>query len=218
MENSSSSNSTVPNENKSNYVTLKMKRPKVWAIVIGIIVVVIILVLIFGRGLFLAASVNGVSISRSALNKELQKQGGKQVLEGMINKKLIETELNKQKVTVTKEEVDAEIKKIEEKIAAQGGTLSEMLKEQGLTEADLRTQITTQKKLEKVLADKVTVTDAEIDAYIKDSKAVIPKDMKPEDFRKSISDQIKGQKFSQEAQKWVADLTAKAKIKYYVNF
>ena len=133
-------------------------------------------------------------------------------------KKLIETELNKQKITATKEEVDAEIEKIKAQVTAQGGTLEMALAQQGMTEEKPREQITVQKKLEKLLADKVAVTEAEIDTYIKDSKATTPKDMKIEDFRKQISEQLKVQKFQQEAQKWVADLTASAKIKYYVNY
>jgi hypothetical protein len=69
-----------------------------------------------------------------------------------------------------------------------------------------------------LLADKVIVSEAEIEAYIKDSKATLPKDVKMEDFRKQISEQLKGQKFQSEAQQWVSDLTTNAKIKYYVNY
>ena len=103
-------------------------------------------------------------------------------------------------------------------ITAQGGTLEMALAQQGMTEEKLREQITIQKKLEKLLADKVAVTEAEIDTYIKDSKATPPKNVKMEDFRKQIGEQLKGQKFQQEAQKWVSDLTTSAKIKYYVNY
>jgi hypothetical protein len=118
----------------------------------------------------------------------------------------------------SKEEIDEEIKKIEVQVTGRGGTLEMALTQQGMTEEKLREQITIQKKLEKLLADKVAVTEAEIDTYIKDSKATPPKDMKMEDFRKQNSDRLKQQKFQQEAQKWVSDLTASAKIKYYVNY
>ena len=40
-----------------------------------------------------------------------------------------------------------------------------------------------------------------------------PKDVKMEDFRKQVGEQLKGQKFQQEAQKWISDLKASAKIK-----
>lgn len=207
-----------PQEHKSGYVNLKFKKPKPLVIAIGIAVVLIIVALFFTKGIFVVATVNGSPISRLSVIKELEKQGGKQALEAIIDKKLIETELNKKGVIASKEEIDAEIEKIKAQVASQGGTLEAALVQQGLTEEKLREQITIQKKLEKLLADKVTITDAEIDTYIKDSKATPPKDVKMEDFRKQIGDQLKQQKFQQEAQKWVADLTASAKIKYYVNY
>ncbi len=217
MENTPTENNNAPQESKT-YVSLKFKKPKPLYIAIGVAVILIIVALFFAKGIFVAATVNGSPISRLSVIKELEKQGGKKVLEAIIDKKLIETELNKQKVSVTKEEVDAEIEKIKAQVTAQGGTLEMALAQQGLTEEKLREQITIQKKLEKLLADKVAVTEAEIDTYIKDSKVTPPKDVKMEDFRKQISEQLKGQKFQQEAQKWVSGLTASAKIKYYVDY
>ena len=217
MENTPTENNNAPQESKS-YVNVKFKKPKPLHIAIGVAVILIIVALFFAKGLFVAATVNGSPTSRLSVIAELEKQGGKQALEAIIDKKLIETELNKKGVSASKEEVDAEIEKIKTQVASQGGTLEAALAQQGLTEEKLREQITIQKKLEKLLADKVAVSEAEIDAYIKDSKATLPKDVKMEDFRKQISDQLKQQKFQQEAQKWVSDLTTNAKIKYYVNY
>ena len=218
MENTTPENNTSPQENKTSYISLKFKKPKPLVIAIGVAVIFVIVALFFAKGLFVAATVNGSPISRLSVIQELEKQGGKQALEAIINKKLIETELNKQKITVTKEEVDEEIKKIEAQVASQGGTLEMALSQQGMTREKLTEQITIQKKLEKLLVDKVAVTETEIDTYIKDSKATPPKDVNMEDFRKQISNQLKQQKFQQEAQRWVSDLTASAKIKYYVNY
>lgn len=220
MENTTPENNNAPQENKAGYIGLKFRKPNslAIAIAIGVVALLILVALFFAKGLFVAATVNGSPISRLSVIQELEKQGGKQTLEAIIDKKLIETELNKQKITVTKEEVDEEIKKIEAQVASQGGTLEMALTTQGMTIEKLREQITIQKRLEKLLADKVAVTEAEIDAYIKDSKATPPKDMKMEDFRKQTSDQLKQQKFQQEAQKWMSDLTASAKIKYYANY
>lgn len=219
MENTQNQNNQAsPAETKENYVSLKFKKPKPMVVAIGIAIVLILVVLFFAKGLFVAATVNGSPISRWSVIKELENQGGKQALEAMVDKKVIETELNKQKITIADEEVNAEIDKIKTQIASQGGTLEMALAQQGLTKEKLREQITIQKKLEKLLADKVAVSEADIDAYIKDSKAVLPKDMKMEDFRKRIGEQLKQEKIQQEAQQWVSDLTAKAEIKYYVNY
>ncbi len=217
MENTTPETVSAPQESK-RYVNVKFKKPKPLHIAIGVAVILIIVALFFAKGFFVAATVNGSPVSRWSVIKQLEKEGGKQALESIIDKKLIEAELTKQKITVTQEEVDGEIKKIEAQVTAQGGTLEMALSQQGLTEEKLREQITIQKKLEKLLADKVAVTEAEIDTYIKDSKATPPKEMKMEDFRKQISEQLKQQKFQTEAQKWVSDLTTNAKIKYYVNY
>ncbi len=218
MENTTPENTSIQDETKANYVSLKFKKPKPLVIAIGAAAVLIIVALFFAKGFFVAATVNGSPVSRWSIIKQLEKEGGKQALESIIDKKLIETELAKQKITVTQEEIDGDIKKIEAQVTAQGGTLEMALSQQGLTEEKLREQITIQKKLEKLLADKVAVSEAEIDAYIKDSKATLPKDMKMEDFRKQIGEQIKQQKFQEEAQQWVSNLTTNAKIKYYVNY
>lgn len=179
---------------------------------------IILSILYYYKGVFVVATVNGSSISRLSVIKELEKQGGKKVLEAMVNNKIIETELNKQKINVTSVEVDEEMKKIEAQVTSQGGTLEMALAQQGMTEEKLREQIIIQKKLEKLLADKVSVSDVEIDAHIKESKETLPQGMKMEDFRKQVSEEVKQQKFQGEAQKWVSDLTAGAKIKYYVSY
>lgn len=203
-------------ENK-NDINLKFKRPKPIVIKIGIVALILI-GLFFAKGFFIAATVNGSPISRWSVIKELEKQGGKQAIEAIIDQKIIKAELDKQKIAVTTEEVDGEIKKIEEQVAAQGGTLDMALQQQGMTKEKLVEQITVQKRVEKLLGDKIVVTEEEIDKYIEASKVTPPKDMTKEDFRKQISEQLKKQKLQQEGQQWVTNLTASAKIKYYGNY
>lgn len=218
MENTTPERNATQDLNRAGYISLKFKKPNLLTIAIGVAVILIVAALFFAKGIFVAATVNGSPVSRLSVIQELEKQGGKQTLEAIIDKKLIEAELNKQKLSVTKEEVGAEIDTIKSQIAEQGGTLEMALAQQGMTEEKLREQITIQKKLEKLLADKIAVTEAEIDTYLKDSKALPPKELKIEDFRKKISDQLKQQKFQQEAKKWVSDLTENAEIQYYVNY
>lgn len=190
------------------------KKTLIFIVIIGLIIGG----LFYFKGLLVAATVNGSPISRLSVVEELEKRSGKQALESLIEKKLIETELDKKGITVTKEEVDVEIKKIEAQVASQGGTLEAALAQQGMTEEKLREQIIIQKKLRKFLADKIAVTDAEVDSYIKESNVTAPEGLSEEDFRIEISEQLKQQKFQREAQKWVSDLTTNAKIKYYVNY
>jgi foldase protein PrsA len=199
-------------------VRLKCKKPKPFVVTIVVIVVLIGSALFYFKGLFVAVMVNGSPISRLAVVSELEKQGGKQTLDSLITQKLINSELKKQNINITQADIDDEIKKIETQVTSQGGTLQQALDAQGMSEEKLREQIALQKGLEKLLADKIAVSDAEIDAYIKDNKIAVPKDVKEEDFRKQISDQLQQQKFQQEAKKWIDDQKTNAKINYFVNY
>lgn len=181
-------------------------------------VTLVALGLFFAKGLFIAATVNGSPISRLSVVRELEEHSGKQALESLIQRKLIEAELNKKGITITQEEIDIELKRIEGQVVSQGETLKDVLVAQGMTEEQLREQVAVQKKLEKLLADKTQVSDEELNAYIENNKITPPEGVKIEDFRKQLSDQLKQQKFQQEAQKWVSDLITSAKIRYYVNY
>ncbi len=161
-----------------------------------------------------SATVNGVEVSRLSVIQELEKQAGKNILDTMITKKLIETEIKKQKIVVAPSEIDAEVKKVEEQIAAQGGTLEQALEEQGMTMADLRDQLLINQQLEQVLADKIAVTDEEVNQFLAQGQAFLPEGTSSEDQKNQAREQLKQQKFSQEASLWVADVRAKATIDY----
>ena len=174
--------------------------------------------LFYFRGIFVAALVNGQPISRLSVIRELEKQSGKQALDSLITKKLVEDEAGKKGITVSPNEVQDEIKKIEDQVSKQGTTLQAVLTQQGMTKDRLMEQIGLQKKIEKLLADKLAVSDAEADKYIQDNKITPTKDQKPEDLKNQVREQLKQQKFSQEADVWISTLKAGAKIDYLVSF
>ncbi len=60
----------------------------------------------------IVAEVNGEQISREELAEECLRHYGNDVLENMINKRLIVQECQRRKITVSKEEVDEEIKRL----------------------------------------------------------------------------------------------------------
>lgn len=194
------------------------KRTFIFGLVGGAVLLAIVLGAWFGKGLVVAATVNGAPISRLSVVKELEKQSGKAALESLIRKKLIDDEVRGKNILVSKDEIDQEMKKIEAQVALQGGTLNDVLQQQGMTEEQLREQIEVQKKIEKLLGDKVSVSDAEVEAYATKNKIEFPKDQQPEEAKASLKEQLKQQKFQQEAQGWISDLTTKAKIQYYVNY
>lgn len=185
-------------------------------IVLGAIVVLGLLFL--GKSLFIAAMVNGVPISRWSVIQELEKNSGQQALDIIITKKLIETAADKQGVSVSEADIDTEIQTIETEVSKQGVTLETALAQQGITREQLREQITLQKKLEKILEDKVAVSDEEVDQYLTQSKTPLPSGVSDEDFKNQIREQLKKQKFNVEADKWITSIKGSADIQYYVGY
>jgi parvulin-like peptidyl-prolyl isomerase len=210
-------NATV-NQEPSKQIEPIAKRFKGELFIAGGAILLLAVLAFIGKSLVIAATVNGSPISRLSVVRALEKQSGKAALESIIQKKLIETELNKQNVTVAQGEVDAEIRMIEQEVSGQGGTLKAALEAQGVTEEVLREQITIQKKLEKLLSDKVQVSDADVEALKKQNDLKPAEGQKEEDFNKGLKEQLKRQKFQEEAGKWVENLTKSAKVNYYVSY
>lgn len=205
----------IQNE-ESSYVNLKLRKPSSSTLKIIIFAVIILAVAFFGKKYFIVATVNGSPISRRSFVAELERQGGKQTLDGMITEKLIENSISSEKdLFISDEVIDKEIKKVEEQLVSQGKTLKDVLEVEGLTEKKLRERITIQKKLEKLLESKTVVSDLEIDAYIKDNNITTPEGMTKEELRAEVQTAIKDQKLSQEIQGFVSELKNSATIKYY---
>jgi parvulin-like peptidyl-prolyl isomerase len=194
------------------------KRPHLLYGAMAMAVVLVIVGFLFTRGYIVVATVNGSPISRVALNERLERQDGKQTLEAMINERVLADEFARLGITVERDAVAEQIKKIEAQIAAQGGTLNDALLQQGMTMEMLEQQIESQLKVEKALGEKVKVTDEEVAMYVTENGIEIPDGEPVETFNQEIKEQLTQQKLQTEAQAWVAEVTDKAVIKYYVNY
>lgn len=170
------------------------------------------------KGFFVAATVDGSPISRFSIMREAEKQAGKDMLESIIVERLIRKEAAAKGMTATDEEVDSEIQKISGEIAAQGaGTLEEALAAEGLSMEDFRKQIAIQKEVEKLLADKITVTDDEVTQFMEENEIEAPAE-NGENFLALVKEQIAQQKFSEEIGSLIETLKAQASIRYFVNY
>lgn len=177
-----------------------------------------VLFLFLARFVLLAAFVNGTPISRIKLIKELEKQGGKDVLSSLIERSLIFQEAKRLGVKVPDDVVQTQIKSIEEIIKGQNLTLNDALAARGQNRADLVEQITIQKTVEAILGQKINISDEDISKYFKENKELLPKDSKLEDAKEDIRKQLFQQKLNEEYTKWIEELKGKAKILYFVNF
>jgi len=205
-------------QQKTEKKFIKISFKKATLLIIILIIIIAIGVLVYvNKGLFIAATVNGNSISRLTIIQKLEKASGKSLLDSLITEKLIQDEASAKKIVVSDDEINAEIKKYEDQFSAQGSTLDAELAAQGMSRDDLKNQIILRKDVEKLLADKINVTDQEVAQYITDNKVSVPSGQEA-----AINDQIRSelssQKLNNEAQTLITDLKSKAKIQYFVNY
>lgn len=187
-------------------------------IVVVLVAVIVMVALIYMyRGLFIAAMVDGAPISRLAVIQKLETISGKGLLDSLIVEKLIQNEAALKKIIINGEEVDAEIKKIEDQVKAQGGTIDMALASQGMTIDDLKTNIILQKEVEKLVEDKINVTDQEVAQYIEDNQVSVTNGQEAA-INEQIKNELRGQKLGTESQNLISDLKSKARIQYFVNY
>lgn len=198
-------------------VDLKMAPLKLNMKVLGAIFLVMLLGVgsYYVKGFFVAAVVNGKPITRVALIKELQKQGGKQVLESMILKELLLQEAAKNKIVVTPADIQVEMKSLEGYIAAQGTTLDQFLQAQNITKKDLDEGLRIKIIQDKLVANEATVTEAEVNSYIEQNKDALPKGQDMNELKAQIQKSLQQQKTQEASQALLTKLKAQAKILYW---
>jgi foldase protein PrsA len=180
--------------------------------------VIVALVLFRFKGLFVAATVNGQPISRVAVVKQLEKEGGKSVLDTIVTNNLILQEAAKEKVTASSSEVSAQITQITNNLKAQGEDLDTALTQQGMTKQDLNDQVKLQILVQKMAGKGVTVSDKEAEDYFNQNKTSYPKGAKFADEEAQIKTTLQQQKVNQAITTWVTNLKSKAKINYFVSY
>lgn len=182
------------------------------------IVLVLLSITYFGRKLLFAAFVDGKPISRIKLINELEKSAGQTTLDNLITKELILSEAKRKGITVSSSDINTEIQRIEEMLKAQGTTLDAALLMQGQNRDSLNENIKLQKTVEKLLADSIQVSDEEVQKYFDDNKQMYGTDVKFEDIKDSITEQISQEKLSSQFQVLIENLRKEGNIKYILNF
>jgi len=198
-----------------NQISERLKQPKIF---IPLIIAILVVLGFFLKGLFVAALVNGQPITRLALIRELEKQGGKQTLSSLVNQTLILQTAKKKNIEVNQEEIDTSAKQIEDSLKEQGQDLNIALEMQGLTKQDFLMQLKLRSLVEKLLADKIEVTDKEVAEYIEKNQETLPENLKEDEIKKGVREQLKQQKLATKSQEWLVSLQKNAKINYFVNY
>jgi len=164
--------------------------------------------------LLYVAKVNGVGISREEWEKILKSRYGKNAASELIDIYIVRGELKKAGITVSEEEVNAEIAIIEKQLVGQ--SLETLLQQQGRTLSDFRKDISLQVGMKKLLSGKVVIADADIDAYVKSAGAALEGTTDAEK-RVSAKKALTEQKLGEEINRWFTELQAKVKVENYLE-
>jgi foldase protein PrsA len=120
------------------------------------------------------ASVNDTKITRADFDKKLEASpAGKQVLTQMVQQDLVDQYGRDNKIDVTQAEIDAKEADIKSKYPP--GQFDMILKQQGLTDADVQNILRQQIIIEKAVAPNVHVSDADVAAYFAKNHTLLDK-------------------------------------------
>lgn len=164
---------------------------------------------------FLVAIVDGKPIFRSELNQKLTASFGKETLENLIVERLVAQEARRQKVVVTEEEINAEVEKLAKSLG-EGTKIEDVLAFQGISLQDFRNQLKLRLQANKILAKDITISEEEIDNFIKDNGSSLVATAEAEK-RAEAKEALMDQKTGAKIQEWVSGLLAKAKITRYLK-
>lgn len=167
------------------------------------------------KGLLIAATVDNKPIFSFELYKRLVNQSGKQMLDQLVVERLIKGEGTKQNINIATQDIDKEVKRIEENLG-QSVSLADALSTQGMTMTDLQNQIRIRLTASRLVEGKVKVTDEEVDKYLKDNKDFLTKDEDEAKQKEDVKSFLEEQKLNQEIQKLIQELKSQAKISLFL--
>ncbi len=201
-------------EPKTNFFS-KVSLPKISKLPEGrtryiILGVIVLSVLAFLSARYLVVAwVDGKPVTRIETYQELDKRYGKDIMEELVVEKLLLSEADKKGVSVNPDEVNAEIKKIEDQ---QGGSdqLSQVLAAQGITRDDLNKLIKLQLLRQTLFGKDVKVTTEDVDKYIEDNKQQLPEIN--DQLKKSINDQLMQQKVNTNFNNWLNEAVKSSRV------
>lgn len=178
----------------------------------GIVVVALVAAGFYLQNEQIVAQVNGepITVDEYMIAAEAQTRG--QVLDALINEKLIDQAAAEQGIQIDPTEIDAEINNIQSQLSAQGQDFQQVLAAQGLTEEGLRQAITRQLTLERMAGISQEASAGAIDAFLEENADTLPDDLSEEELRDLASEQILQQESQSAIQQFLQQLRTNAEI------
>ncbi len=178
-----------------------------------LIIAGLVLLFIYKKNWFVAATVNGSPITNLELQMKLNKQFRTQMLNQLINEKIILTEVMKKNTVVSEAEVSNKISEIEKSVGG-AESLNALLSQQGQTRDGIREQIRLQLSIEKLYANEASVSGEEVAAFIEqNSDQLRATDSAGQE--KEAAELIKSQKLSQIFSQKFQELKQRAKVQVF---
>jgi foldase protein PrsA len=115
------------------------------------------------------AKVAGEKISKEELYDVMRKQYGSEALETLIADKVIGAEAKKEKITVSKSELEKEMETIKESYGGEEA-LNEALKTNNVTLSSLEKDVEKYLLTKKLVEPRIKITDKELKAYFEENK------------------------------------------------
>jgi hypothetical protein len=174
-------------------------------------VVVLIGLLFIASRFWVIAWVDNKPVTKFELYSLLEKRDQGKTQEELITQKLLESEGQKQRQSVSDAEVQAEVKKVEEQ---QGGAeqLKQVLAANGTTYEEFQKLVKRQLLIQKLFGGGINITDADVEKYMSDNKDALPPAVleNPESseaakLKDSVREQLKWGKISENYQKWIQE-------------
>ncbi|MDZ4786755.1 MAG: hypothetical protein SGJ02_11840 [bacterium] len=181
-------------------------------------VLAIIGVLFAGSRLWVVAWVDNKPITKFELYSLMEKRDEGKTAEELIVQKLLKSEGEKQKQGVTNEEIEAEIKKVEEQ---QGGAaqLDQILQVNRTSREDFRKLVELQLVKQKLFGGSVNISDDDVAKYIEENKDSLPPEVlaNPESseaakLKDSAKEQLKQMKVNENFNKWLEETLKSSRV------
>ncbi len=161
-----------------------------------------------------AAVVNGETISQAELDARLQARAGAQVLEDLINEKLILQEAEKQKIKVTDKDINGKLAELKEGFPSEQ-EFEKNLKDNNMTLAEAKQQIRIQLSMAKLLEKTIDITKGAVTAEYEQNKETTYKGKTISEVREGIEDELRQRQPGSSSQGLLDNLRSKADIKTY---
>ena len=178
-----------------------------------ILIAVILLLAIYKKSWFIAASVNGMPITNLELQNKLNQQFKTQLLNQLVNEKLILEEARKANALPKDAEIDKKIADLE---ASVGGAdvLNTLLTQQGQSKVSLKDQVRIQLAISKLYDKQATVSAEEVEKFVVENQATLQATDSAKQL-KEAEDILKQQKISEIFTQKFQELRQKADIKIF---